>query len=84
VASHDGAAADVPADGRHHRAAHTVYVSRRCRQNTGAAPDINETERLSWIPLGEAQQRIAAGEIVGPGSVSGLLAVLLAKARGQF
>jgi 8-oxo-dGTP pyrophosphatase MutT (NUDIX family) len=61
----------------------TVYVSRGA-DNTGAAPDINETERLGWIPLAEAQQRIAAGEIVGAGSVSGLLAVLLAKATGQL
>ncbi|MGN9764271.1 NUDIX hydrolase [Micromonospora sp. SD12] len=50
---------------------------------TGAAPDINETERLSWIPLAEVEQRIQAGEIVGAGSVAGLLAVLLAKATGR-
>jgi hypothetical protein len=42
-------------------------------------------DRLAaWIPLAEIQQRIAAGEIVGAGSVSGLLAVLLAKATGQL
>lgn len=50
---------------------------------TGAAPDINETERLGWIPLAEVEQRIQAGEIVGAGSVAGLLAVLLAKATGR-
>jgi 8-oxo-dGTP pyrophosphatase MutT (NUDIX family) len=61
----------------------TVYVSRGA-DNTGAPPDINETERLGWIPLAEVQQRIADGEIVGAGSVSGLLAVLLAKATGQL
>lgn len=52
--------------------------------HTGAAPDINEAERLAWIPLAEVQQRIGAGEIVGAGSVAGLLAVLLAKANGKL
>ncbi|NNJ63352.1 MAG: NUDIX hydrolase, partial [Dactylosporangium sp.] len=37
-----------------------------------------------WIPLAEVQQRIADGEIVGAGSVAGLLAVLLARATGQL
>lgn len=60
-----------------------VYLSRGA-DPTGAAPDINETERLGWIPLTEVEQRITAGEIVGAGSVAGLLAVLLAKATGRI
>ena len=60
-----------------------VYLSRGA-EPTGAAPDINETERLGWIPLSEVQQRIDAGEIVGAGSVTGLLAALLAKASGRI
>lgn len=60
-----------------------VYLSRGA-EPTGAAPDINETERLGWIPLAEVEQRIQAGEIVGAGSVAGLLAVLLAKATGRI
>lgn len=55
-----------------------VYLARGA-DHTGAAPDINEAERLGWIPLAEVQQRINEGEIVGAGSVTGLLAVLLAK-----
>ncbi|MBO4206303.1 NUDIX hydrolase [Micromonospora echinofusca] len=60
-----------------------VFLSRGA-DSTGAAPDSNETERLGWIPLAEVEQRIHAGEIVGAGSVAGLLAVLLAKATGRI
>lgn len=52
--------------------------------NTGAAPDVNETDRLSWVPLAEVQQLIENGAIVGSGSVTGLLAVMLAKATGKL
>ncbi|NJC65145.1 NUDIX hydrolase [Planosporangium flavigriseum] len=60
-----------------------VYLSRGA-DHTGAAPDVNEAERLGWIPLAEVEQRIKAGEIVGSGSVTGLLAVLLARATGRI
>jgi 8-oxo-dGTP pyrophosphatase MutT (NUDIX family) len=60
-----------------------VYLARGA-DHTGAAPDINEAERLGWIPLAEVQQRINDGEIVGAGSIAGLLAVLLAKATGKL
>ncbi|WBB98236.1 NUDIX hydrolase [Solwaraspora sp. WMMA2080] len=60
-----------------------IYLSRGA-EPTGAAPDINETARIGWIPLAEVEQRIHAGEIVGAGSVAGLLAVLLAKATGRI
>jgi len=60
-----------------------IYLAKGA-DNTGAVPDINEAERLGWIPLAEVQQRIGAGEIVGAGSVAGLLAVLLAKANGKL
>jgi 8-oxo-dGTP pyrophosphatase MutT (NUDIX family) len=51
---------------------------------TGQAPDINETAKVGWVPLSEAYGRIVAGEIVGAGSVAGVLATLLAKANGEF
>jgi len=60
-----------------------VYLARGA-DHTGAAPDINEAARLAWIPLAEIRQRMADGEIVGAGSVAGLLAVLLAQATGQL
>ncbi len=60
-----------------------VYLARGA-DFTGAAPDINEAERLGWIPLDEIQQHIDNGTIVGAGSVSGLLALLLRKATGKL
>lgn len=60
-----------------------VYLARGA-EFTGATPDINEAERLGWIPLDEIQQHIDNGTIVGAGSVSGLLALLLRKATGNF
>ena len=60
-----------------------VYLARGA-DFTGAAPDINEAERLGWIPLDEIQQHIDNGTIFGSGSVSGLLALLLWKATGRL
>jgi 8-oxo-dGTP pyrophosphatase MutT (NUDIX family) len=60
-----------------------VYLARGAHY-TGSAPDINEAERISWIPLDEVQQHIDEGTIVGAGSISGLLAVLLLKAAGKL
>ena len=44
-------------------------------------PDINETERVAWIPLEKAVQMIKTGEIAGAGSVIGIL-YALARRRG--
>jgi 8-oxo-dGTP pyrophosphatase MutT (NUDIX family) len=60
-----------------------VYLARGA-QYTGSDPDINEAERIGWIPLVEVQQLIQDGTIVGAGSISGLLAVLLLKATGKL
>jgi 8-oxo-dGTP pyrophosphatase MutT (NUDIX family) len=51
---------------------------------TGSLPDVNEAERIGWIPLAEVRQHIDEGTIVGAGSVSGLLAVQLLKANGKL
>lgn len=51
---------------------------------TGRAPDINETANVGWVPLSEVRDLLTRGEIVGGGSVTGILAVLLAKAHGRF
>ncbi|WP_250035812.1 NUDIX hydrolase [Paractinoplanes maris] len=51
---------------------------------TGSAPDVNEAERIGWIPLTDIQQHMDDGSIVGAGSVSGLLAVQLLKAQGKL
>ena len=56
-----------------------VYLARGA-EHTGAAPDINEAERIAWIPLDQTRDLITGGQIVGAGSVTGLLAVLLQQA----
>jgi 8-oxo-dGTP pyrophosphatase MutT (NUDIX family) len=42
----------------------------------GEPEDINEAERVSWVPLDSVRDRIAKGEIVGAASQVGLLHVL--------
>ncbi|HEV2783868.1 MAG TPA: NUDIX hydrolase [Actinophytocola sp.] len=44
--------------------------------HVGNPPDINEAERIAWIPLASVRNRIASGEIVGAASQVGLLHVL--------
>jgi 8-oxo-dGDP phosphatase len=60
-----------------------VYLARGA-DYTGSAPDINEAERIGWIPLTEVRGLMDSGTIVGAGSISGLLAVLLLKATGKL
>jgi 8-oxo-dGTP pyrophosphatase MutT (NUDIX family) len=59
-----------------------VYLARGA-DFTGLAPDINESERIGWIPLADVPRHIGDGTIIGAGSVAGLLAVLLRKATGD-
>jgi 8-oxo-dGDP phosphatase len=51
-----------------------LYLAKGAVQVGG--PDINETERIAWIPLDEAVRMIKKGEIAGAGSVIGILYVL--------
>ncbi len=44
--------------------------------HTGNPTDVNEAAQVSWIPLASVPERIAKGEIVGAGSLVGLLHVL--------
>jgi 8-oxo-dGTP pyrophosphatase MutT (NUDIX family) len=60
-----------------------VYLARGA-DFTGSAPDVNQAERIAWIPLDDVQRHIDEGTIVGAGSVSGLLAVLLLRATGKL
>jgi len=48
-----------------------LYLARGA-DDTGATPDINEAQQLRWIPLDEAVEHIASGEIVGAASVVGI------------
>lgn len=42
----------------------------------GDAIDVNEAERVAWIPLNSVRERIAKGEILGASSQVGLLHVI--------
>lgn len=48
----------------------------------GEPEDINEAERVAWIPLDSVRERIECGEIVGAASLVGLLHVLAYRPRG--
>lgn len=45
-------------------------------EHIGEPPDINEAEKVTWIPLASVRERIERGEIVGAASQVGLLHVL--------
>jgi 8-oxo-dGTP pyrophosphatase MutT (NUDIX family) len=49
----------------------------------GTAPDVNEAERIAWIPLDQISQHMEDGSIIGAGSVAGLLALQVRKANGS-
>jgi 8-oxo-dGTP pyrophosphatase MutT (NUDIX family) len=47
----------------------------------GEPPDLNEADRVEWVALDAAYDRITKGEIVGSASIIGLLSVLALRAR---
>ena len=52
--------------------------------HTGAPVDVNEAERIGWIPLDDALGFIARGEVVGAASVIALLDLFARKQRGAL
>lgn len=50
----------------------------------GAPTDVNETERVAWIPLEDARELVSQGEIVGAGTVIAVLELVARKARGEL
>ncbi|MFF0144567.1 ADP-ribose pyrophosphatase YjhB (NUDIX family) [Amycolatopsis sulphurea] len=52
-----------------------LYVARRS-EYIGEPADINEAERVAWIPLDTVRERILKGEIVGAASQVALLHIL--------
>src|SRR5262249_25201064 len=52
-----------------------VYLGRGAAY-TGAPTDVNEAERVGWVPLSEVPGLIECGEIVGSATIIGLLSVL--------
>jgi 8-oxo-dGDP phosphatase len=53
-----------------------VFIGRNGADYIGDPSDINEAERIQWIPLDDVRPMMDRGEIVGAGSVIGLLRVL--------
>jgi 8-oxo-dGTP pyrophosphatase MutT (NUDIX family) len=43
---------------------------------TDTAPDVNEAAEVDWLPLSTIEARMASGEIIGAGSIIGILAVM--------
>lgn len=56
--------------------AETLLFVARGADHIGRPQDINEAERVEWLPLESVRQRIANGDIVGAASQVGLLHVL--------
>lgn len=52
-----------------------LFIAQRA-EYIGEPEDINEAERVAWIPLDSVRERIERGEIVGAASLVGLLHVL--------
>jgi 8-oxo-dGTP pyrophosphatase MutT (NUDIX family) len=42
----------------------------------GSPQDINEAERIEWLPLSTVEEKITSGEIIGAASIIGLLALM--------
>ena len=51
---------------------------------TGTPVDVNEAERVDWIPLDKARELIARGEIAGAGTVIAVLELIARQARGDL
>ncbi|MGW4502602.1 NUDIX hydrolase [Micromonospora sp. NPDC004336] len=52
--------------------------------HVGAPVDVNEAERVAWIPLEETRDLVSRGEIVGAGTVMAVLELVARKARGEL
>jgi hypothetical protein len=56
-------------------AANLLFVSHGA-EYVGHPSDINEAERVEWIPLSSMRELIDEGDIVGSSTIIGLLMVL--------
>ncbi|MEU4634860.1 NUDIX hydrolase [Micromonospora chalcea] len=60
-----------------------LFLARNA-EYTGAPVDVNETERVAWIPLEQARQLVSDGEIAGAGTVIAVLELMARQARGEL
>ncbi|MFI6066240.1 NUDIX hydrolase [Micromonospora sp. NPDC051227] len=56
----------------------------RAATHIGSPVDVNEAERVAWMPLAEARDLVSRGEIVGSGTVIAVLELIARKARGEL
>lgn len=63
--------------------AETLLYLAQGADHVGEPEDINEAERIEWVPLDSVLERIRKGEIVGAASQVALLHVLAARASGS-
>lgn len=60
-----------------------LFLAREA-EHTGGPVDVNEAERVAWIPLAEARELVARGEIVGAGTVIAVLELVARQALGKL
>ncbi|MEV0327849.1 NUDIX hydrolase [Micromonospora echinospora] len=60
-----------------------LFLARHA-DHMGAPVDVNEAERVAWIPLAEARELVTRGEIVGAGTVIAVLELVARQARGEL
>lgn len=60
-----------------------LFLARDAKR-IGAPADVNEAERVAWVPLEEARDLVSRGEIVGVGTVIAVLEMVARKAQGEL
>lgn len=60
-----------------------LYLARGA-EYTGPPVDVNEAERVAWVPLAEARDLVTQGEIVGAGTVIAVLELVARHLRDEL
>ncbi|MET8121307.1 NUDIX hydrolase [Micromonospora sp. NPDC005189] len=60
-----------------------LFLAREA-EYVGGPVDVNEAEQVAWIPLAEARELVAQGEIVGAGTVIAVLELVVRQARREL
>lgn len=61
---------------------HEVYMGKGA-ELVGEPTDLEEAARIAWVPMGTVLELISKGEVLGSGSLVGLLYVLAQRGAGQ-
>ncbi|WP_326561669.1 NUDIX hydrolase [Micromonospora sp. NBC_01796] len=60
-----------------------LFLARQA-DHIGTPVDVNEAERVDWIPLDKSREMIARGEIAGAGTIIAVLELIARQARGEL